>query len=328
MRFGLILDGGTQPGRPRDTAFKELLERATLAHRWGFHSLWTGPGYLNQGWHPTVLLSRVAAEVPGVELGIVSLLPLHHPVELAEQISTLDVICGGQVVLGAALGWRDFQFRAFEVPEGQRLSRFIEVLATVKELWTQERVTHAGRHFRIHDVPGAGAPQQRPYPKILIAANLDPGVVRAATIADGWLISSRATLTTIVRQMGLYRDTLRKTQRAGFVSAWREMYVAADRREAIDTIRPHVEWLYRDRATLGHNRALPEADRIDVPFEQVLEGRFIIGSPEECGTEVQKYRSAGVEELILRCQWPGMAAQDTLVAIERFGRDVLPRFTA
>jgi alkanesulfonate monooxygenase SsuD/methylene tetrahydromethanopterin reductase-like flavin-dependent oxidoreductase (luciferase family) len=328
MRFGLILDGGTQPGQSRGAAFKELVERATLAHRWGFHSLWTGPGYLNQGWHATVLLGRIAAEVSGMQLGMVGLLPLYHPVELAEQISTLDVICGGQFVLGAALGWRDFQFRAFEVAEGQRLSRFLEVLATLKELWTQERVMHEGRHFRIRDVPGAGAPQQRPYPKILIAANLDPGVVRAATVADGWLVSSRATLTTIVRQMQLYRDTIRVTGQAGFVSAWREMYVAADRAEAIATIRPHVEWLYRDRAALGHNRALPEADRIDVPFEQVLEGRFIIGSSEECAAEVQNYQAAGVEELILRCQWPGMAAQDTLKAIERFGRDVLPRFTA
>jgi alkanesulfonate monooxygenase SsuD/methylene tetrahydromethanopterin reductase-like flavin-dependent oxidoreductase (luciferase family) len=253
---------------------------------------------------------------------------LHHPVELAEQLSTLDVICGGQVVLGAALGWRDFQFRAFEIPERQRLSRFLEVLATLKELWTQERVTHEGRYFRILDVPGAGAPQQRPYPKILIAANLDPGVVRAATMADGWLVSSRATLATMVRQLNLYRDTLRATGRAGYVSAWREMYVAADRAEAITTIRPHVEWLYRDRTALGHNRALPEADRIDVPFERVLEGRFIIGSPEECAAEVQKYQAAGVEELILRCQWPGMATQDSLAAIERFGRDVLPRITA
>jgi alkanesulfonate monooxygenase SsuD/methylene tetrahydromethanopterin reductase-like flavin-dependent oxidoreductase (luciferase family) len=326
MRFGLILDGGTQPGQARKASLTELLERATLAQRWGFHSLWTGPGYLNQGWHPTVLLARVAAEVPGMELGVVGLLPLHHPVELAEQLSTLDVICGGQIVLGAALGWRDFQFRAFEIPERQRLSRFLEVLATLKELWTQERVTHEGRHFRIRDVPGAGTPQQRPYPKILIAANLDPGVVRAATMADGWLISSRATLTTIVRQIGLYRDTLRTTGRPGYISAWREMYVAADRAQAIATIRPHVEWLYRDRAALGHNRALPEADRIDVPFEQVLEGRFIIGSTEECVAEVQKYQAAGVEELILRCQWPGMAAQDTLTAIERFGRDVLPGF--
>ena len=326
MRFGLILDGGNQPGRPRDAAFKELLERATLAQRWGFHSLWTGPGYLNQGWHPTVLLARIAGNVPGVELGMVGLLPLHHPVELAEQISTLDVICGGRFVLAAALGWRDFQFRAFEVPEGQRLSRFLEVLAALKELWTRERVTHAGRHFRIRDVPGAGAPLQRPHPKVLIAANLDPGVIRAATIADGWLISSRATLATIVRQMALYRDTLQATGRSGYIGAWREMYVAADRIEAIATIRPHVEWLYRDRAALGHNRELPAADRIDVPFEQILEGRFIVGSPEECSAEVQRYQAAGVEELILRCQWPGMPPAGVIKAIERFGHEVLPRF--
>ncbi len=325
MRFGLILDGGNQPGRPRETAFKEVVARAALARRWGFHSLWAGPGYLNQGWHGTVLLARIAAEAPGMELGLVGLLPLHHPVELAEQISTLDVICGGKFVLAAALGWRDFQFRAFEVPEEQRLSRFLEVLSVLKTLWTQERVTHAGRHFHINDVPGAGAPLQRPHPKVLIAANLDPGVLRAAKLADGWLVSSRATRTTLMRQMELYRNTLQATGRSGYVAAWREIYVAADRAEAIATIRPHVEWLYRDRAALGHNRALPEADRIDVPFEQVLEGRFIIGSPEECAAELQRYQAAGVDEVVMRCQWPGIAAAEVLKAIERFGRDVLPR---
>jgi alkanesulfonate monooxygenase SsuD/methylene tetrahydromethanopterin reductase-like flavin-dependent oxidoreductase (luciferase family) len=262
-----------------------------------------------------------------MELGMVGILPLHHPVELAEQISTLDVICGGKFVLAAALGWRDFQFRAFEVPDEQRLSRFLEVLATLKELWGQERLTHEGRHFHIRDVPGAGAPLQRPHPKILIAANLDPGVIRAAKIADGWLISSRATLTTINRQIALYRSTLRATARSGYVAAWREMYVAADRAEAIATIRPHVEWLYRDRAALGHNRALPAEDRIDVPFEQVLAGRFIVGSPEECAEEVRRYEAAGVEELIVRCQWPGMAAAQVLKAIECFGHEILPRFS-
>ena len=325
MRFGLILDGGNRPGHPRDQAFREILERAILARRCGFHSLWTGPGYLNQGWHPTVLLSRIAAEVPGMELGVVGILPLYHPVELAEQISTLDVICGGKFVLAAAIGWRDFQFRAFGVPSGQRLSRFLEVLDSLKQLWTQERVSHVGQHFRIHDVPGAGLPLQRPHPKVLIAANLDPGVNRAAALADGWLISSRATLPTIARQLELYRHGLRSSGRPGYVAAWREMYVAADRAQAIATIRPHVEWLYRDRAALGHNRALPEADRIDVPFEQVLEGRFILGSPAECVAEVQKYQAVGVEELILRCQWPGIEAGETLQAIERFGRGVLPR---
>jgi len=328
MKFGLILDGGQQPGQSREHGFREILEKARMAHHYGFHSLWTGPGYLTQGWHPTVLLARVAAEVPGMALGMVGILPLYHPVELAEQLSTLDVISGGRVVLGAAIGWRDFQFRAFEVPAGQRLSRFIEVLETLKALWTQERVDHEGKHFRLHDLPGAGTPLQKPYPKIFIAANLDPGVTRAAALADGWLVSSRATLGTIVRQLDLYRAALQGTGRPGCVAAWREMYVATDKEEAIATIRPHVEWLYRDRASLGHNRALPAADRIDVPFEQVLEGRFILGSADDCLAELRKYQVAGVSEIIMRCQWPGLAADKALEAIERFGRDVLPRVEA
>jgi alkanesulfonate monooxygenase SsuD/methylene tetrahydromethanopterin reductase-like flavin-dependent oxidoreductase (luciferase family) len=328
MRFGIILDGGNRPGQSREEAFLERLKTARQAKRHGFHSLWVGQGYLNNGWHATALLARVTAEVPGIELGMVALLPLQHPVELAEQIATLDVMCGGRFVLAAALGWRDVQFRAFGVPQSQRLSRFQEVLAIMQQLWTQECITYRGRYFQLEEVPGAGKPLQRPFPRLLIAANLDPGVVRAAKMADGWLISSRATLPTIRRQVQLYGETLTAAKRQGSIAAWREMYVAEDRATAIKTIRPYVEWLYRDRAALGHNRALPETDRIDVPFEQVLEGRFILGSAEECAAEVAKYQELGVEELILRCQWPGMPGEDALRAVRLFGREVLPRFVA
>ena len=70
-----------------------------LAARYGYHSLWTGAAYLNNDFHATLLLARVAAEAPDLELGFVGLLPLYHPVEAAEQLSTLDVICGGKLVL-------------------------------------------------------------------------------------------------------------------------------------------------------------------------------------------------------------------------------------
>jgi alkanesulfonate monooxygenase SsuD/methylene tetrahydromethanopterin reductase-like flavin-dependent oxidoreductase (luciferase family) len=59
-------------------------------------------------------------------------------------------------------------------------------------------------------------------------------------------------------------------------------------------------------------------------FGIVLEGRFIIGSPEECGAEIERYRALGVEEIIMRCQWPGMPRETALQAIRRFGQDVLP----
>ena len=112
----------------------------------------------------------------------------------------------------------------------------------------------------------------------------------------------------------------------GYISAWREMFVAETRQRAIDIARPHVEWLYQDRAASGHSNELPEGDRIDVGFDQVLEGRFIIGSPDECVEEIKRYQALGIQELVLRCQWPGMPNEDSRRAVELFGEEVLPRF--
>lgn len=325
MRFGLILNGGNRPEQERQQAFADMLAKARVAQQYGFHSLWVGPGYLQQGWHTTVLLGRIAAEVPEIALGTVEMLPLQHPVELAEQLATLDVICGGRLTLAAALGWRDFQFRAFDIPLNQRLGRFHEVIQVMQQLWTQERVTYHGKYFHLDDVPGAGRPVQQGGLNWLIAANLDPGIVRAARLAHGWLISSRATMPTIEKQIPLYRSALQSAGRQGYVSAWREMFVAASTQKALDTIQPHVEWLYRDRAAMGHNTALPTADRIDVPFAQVVAGRFVLGTPDECIAEIARYQALGVEEMILRCQWPGLPIEDSLQAIHLFGREVLPR---
>ncbi len=215
MLFGINLGGGNLPHESRAESLEGRLEKSRLAKQYGFHSLWTGAGYLNNDFHAMLLLSRVAAEAPGLELGMVSLLPLYHPVEAAEQIATLDVISGGRLVLAPALGWRDFQFNAFGIPKTERLSRFREVLEVMKQLWTEERVSHHGKHFQMQDVPGGGAPLQKPYPRMFLAANLDRGVVRAARQADGWLISSRATLTTIREQVKLYQKSVTEAGRPG-----------------------------------------------------------------------------------------------------------------
>ncbi|HJN85543.1 MAG: LLM class flavin-dependent oxidoreductase [Dehalococcoidia bacterium] len=326
MRFGINMGGGNLRGESREEALTGRLDKARLTHQMGYHSLWTGAGYLNNDFHSMMLLARVAAEAPGLELGMVALLPLYHPVEAAEQVATLDVITGGRFVLAPALGWRDFQFDAFGIPKTDRLGRFREVMEVMKMFWTQDRVTHHGRYFDINDVPGAGGAVQKPYPRMYLAANLERGVLRAARQADGWLISSRSTLPTITQQTGLYRDAVKKEGKPGFISAWREMFVAETRQKAIDIMRPHVEWMYKDRAALGHSQELPEADRIDVPFDRILEGRFILGSPEECIEEIEKYRALGIDELVLRCQWPGMPNKDSLRALELFGDKVLPHY--
>lgn len=229
MRFGINLGGGNLPQEPRIVALAGRLEKARLPGALGHHSLWTGAGYVNNDFHAMLLLARAAAEAPGLELGMVLLLPLYHPVEAAEQVATLDMINGGKFVLAPALGWWGFQFNAFGVPEEERLSRFREVLEVMRKLWSQERVTHHGKYFHMDDVPGAGGLLQGSQPKMYIAANLDPAVARAAREGDGWLVSSRGTLPTIGRQVKLYREAVGKAGKEGFVSAWREMFVAETR---------------------------------------------------------------------------------------------------
>ena len=326
MQFGINLGGGDRKAQSREEGLAARLGKARLAKEMGYHSLWTGAGYLNNDFHPLMLLSRVASEAPGLELGMVALLPLYHPVEAAEQISTLDVITGGKFVLAPALGWRDFQFKAFEVPKTERLSRFREVQEVMEKLWNHDRVTHKGRHFHLDDVPGAGDPIQKPGPKVYLAANLEKGELRAAKESDGWLVSSRSTLPTIGVQAPQYRQAVKEAGKPGYIAAWREVFVAESKQQAIDIIRPQVEWLYKDRASHGHSQEFPEADRIDVSFEQVLEGRFIIGSPEECIDEIHKYKDLGVEELILRSQWPGMESEVTDRSLRIFAEKVMPEF--
>ena len=171
MQFGINLGGGDRKAQSREEGLAARLGKARLAKEMGYHSLWTGAGYLNNDFHPLMLLSRVASEAPGLELGMVALLPLYHPVEAAEQISTLDVITGGKFVLAPALGWRDFQFKAFQVPKTERLSRFREVQEVMEKLWNHDRVTHKGRHFHLDDVPGAGDPIPVSYTHLTLPTN-------------------------------------------------------------------------------------------------------------------------------------------------------------
>ena len=78
MLFGINLGGGTLPHESRSLAMKSRLTKAYMAKKYGFQSIWSGAGYLNNDFHPMLLLSRAAAEAPGLELGMVALLSLIH----------------------------------------------------------------------------------------------------------------------------------------------------------------------------------------------------------------------------------------------------------
>src|SRR6185369_10221341 len=116
---------------------------------------------------PIPVLARLTAHTGPMRLltGIV-LLPLHSPVEIAEQGATLDVMSGGRFVLGVGVGYRDVEWDAFGVARGEAVERSVAGTKLIARLWTEERVTYDGPFWRLADVPIRLRPIQRPRPPI------------------------------------------------------------------------------------------------------------------------------------------------------------------
>jgi len=105
----------------------------------------------------------------------------------------------------------------------------------------------------------------------------------------------------------------------------KELYVAADRRTAIQECRPFLEAKYKAYGAWGQDKALPPGDRFDLAFEELVKDRFIIGDPDDCIRELTRYADAlGVNCVIFRIQWPGMEQAKVLRTIKLLAERVMP----
>jgi probable F420-dependent oxidoreductase len=113
------------------------------------------------------------------------ILPLHHPVELAKAISTLDVLCGGRAMLTVGLGLGEAQFKAMGVPHNQRGRLADEYIQVMQLLWTEKRPKFQGRYLTIDAVAFEPAPLQTPFP-LWVGGNSDAALRRAVRFGEGW----------------------------------------------------------------------------------------------------------------------------------------------
>jgi alkanesulfonate monooxygenase SsuD/methylene tetrahydromethanopterin reductase-like flavin-dependent oxidoreductase (luciferase family) len=331
MKFGLSVPVQHLPDEPGAERIAELLEQVKLARDLGFDSISASQHYLAtpfQYFQPIPLLSRIAAESGEMTLITnILLLPLYHPVDLAEQLATLDIICDGRLVCGVGLGYRDVEYTVFGVERAARVSRFEEALTLLKRLWTEEEVSHDGQHFCLDRARMTLKPVQRPRPPIWIAASSNAGIKRAARLGDAWTIAGHATLTTLKRQVQFYRDTmqaLRKPFPEDFALS-KELYIAPDRHTALREAQPYLEAKYRAYSQWGQDRELPAAETFAVPFETLVQDRFILGDPDNCIRQIRAHQQQlGITHMQFRVHWPGMPHALVMRTIRLLGEKVLP----
>ncbi|HEX2056554.1 MAG TPA: LLM class flavin-dependent oxidoreductase, partial [Nitrospiraceae bacterium] len=152
-----------------EASFGETLRECERAEAAGFDSIWLGEHHNNRVLYPAPLvgLAAIASRTSAILLGTgVLLLPLHHPVTIAEEGAMVDVISGGRLILGVGAGYAPEEFAAFGSPLKERGSRLEESASLLQRLWTETNVSHHGRHYHVDNATVTPRPVQRPRPPI------------------------------------------------------------------------------------------------------------------------------------------------------------------
>jgi alkanesulfonate monooxygenase SsuD/methylene tetrahydromethanopterin reductase-like flavin-dependent oxidoreductase (luciferase family) len=323
MKFGLLLGLQFLPGENPVQRYKETLNQVDLARKVGFQSVFLVQHYLAdfQFLQTVPMLGRLSEITGNMLLGTaIYLLALHHPVEVAEQFATLDVMTEGRVVLGIGIGYRDKEFATFGVNKKDRVSRFEESVSIIRRLWSGEVVTHSGKHFHLEQVQLMLLPVKRQLP-VWIGAIAEKAIHRAATLGDAWIISPELSFGEIKEKMAIYRSALRD---AGMSEdreypILRETSIGISREQAIDNVWSFLKKKYDTYRSWGH---------ISGDLESMINESFILGTPDEVMDQICRYHEEiGVNHFIFRVQWPGMDQQTVLNNIRILGEKIIPRLS-
>jgi alkanesulfonate monooxygenase SsuD/methylene tetrahydromethanopterin reductase-like flavin-dependent oxidoreductase (luciferase family) len=336
MRFGIMMRGQFPAGDDVSQRFQEMLEQARLIEALGYDSLTKGSHYSThplQDLQQVPFLARIAAEAPSLRLNTgVLLLPLHKPLDVAEQIGTLDIMTGGKAIFGVGVGYREVELKAFGTSLRERGRRMDENLEAILRLWAEEKVSMSGSHFVLDQASCSAKPVQKPHPPIWVGGSADAAIRRAARLGSCWYIGPNDRLEAIEAQLEVYKRALDEAGRP-FPEEFafrREVFVAPSREEAWRLAEGPIMTKYKAYFSWGLGRSRPGvADELGQGFEDLMRDRFFIGSPDEVAEQLLRFQSRlGVNHVVMSMHWPGLDYRHSLDSLRLTAEEVMPKLRA
>jgi probable F420-dependent oxidoreductase len=333
-----LFTGQIPPGIDRSfhTEYRESIGLARLVERVGLDGAWVSEHHFSaDGYQPSLLpmLAAFAAVTERIVLGTgVVLAPFHDPIRLAEDFAVVDQISGGRVICGLGIGWRDEEFREFNIDIKTRARRLTEIVEVLRLAWGDDRFDHGGRFYNYEGVIVTPKPAH-PIP-ILVGGFVDEAVARAGRIGDGF-ISSRVPPERARESFAIAAEARQKAGRG-------DPPIVALLHNAFVTEDPDGDW-EMIRNGIGHQLGTyagwrAGTDVPGVPLEVVPPDDDTIRKSTAYGTpdDVVDYLAPLVEilgaypesHLIVRLHYPGMTAEPAARAIELFAEEVAPRLRA
>jgi alkanesulfonate monooxygenase SsuD/methylene tetrahydromethanopterin reductase-like flavin-dependent oxidoreductase (luciferase family) len=176
-------------GRTERDIVHEQLTLMRAAETYGFDSVWPAEHHFTEYGYcasPALSLAALALETRRVRLGTgVVVLPLNHPLRVAEDFALLDLMSDGRVDLGVGRGYQPLEFTRYGVDQTRTREMFHEAVEVIRRAWTEETVTFHGAHYRFEGVPVRPRPLQRPHPPIWMAGGVLRGADRYRPVLSG-----------------------------------------------------------------------------------------------------------------------------------------------
>jgi probable F420-dependent oxidoreductase len=334
LGFGL-LSAQLRPGETDWTrAYDTTIRLAVEAERLGFSSIWTTEHhFVDDGYMPSLLVvgAALAQATSTIKLGTgVILAPLHHPVRLAEDAATVQLLSHGRLTLGLGLGWSEVEFRGLGADQRRRGAAMEEILEILPLAWTGQPFTHEGA---VYDLPTLAV---RPTPPtripVLIGGGAEPAIRRAARLADGIFVSS--TSDRFIEEVHWVLDEFDRIGRdpATFQFIHYSVLMAGpSRAEALARYREAawaMQWKYSDMGASA-TRPLPPVTppAFEGPEGLLTRGRATYaGTPEELVETLLAIRArAGVPvEFVARSHFPLLDDDAQLELMQALAEGVAP----
>jgi alkanesulfonate monooxygenase SsuD/methylene tetrahydromethanopterin reductase-like flavin-dependent oxidoreductase (luciferase family) len=297
VRIGFHLTPFWSPtDRPPTAIIDEAIEVVRAASTLGFAWVSIGHHWVS---HPTVwpqpipMLARLAPETGRMRLKTsMLLLPLLNPVDVAENVVTLDHITHGRLDLGVAIGYRERELEAAGLGRKDRVPKLEESLAVMKRLWSGEEVTHDGPYVRIAGARLGFGPCQHPHPPLEMGAQSVGATRRAARLVDAVFFGPQVAWADIGRLVAVYRDA-RGVNGPGTAIASRSLIIGPSKEAAHAAARGYLERTFTMYRTWEMQE--PSMVRLQLGFDTSLDDWTVNGTPVQCRETVERAHGLGLD---------------------------------
>jgi alkanesulfonate monooxygenase SsuD/methylene tetrahydromethanopterin reductase-like flavin-dependent oxidoreductase (luciferase family) len=325
--------------------YEQIYETMEYVNDKGFSAAWITEHHFTDYAltpNPLMLLTEAARRAPDLRLGTsVLVLPLWHPLRLAEDVALLDILSGGRVEFGIGRGYSPHQFGAFGQDLRNNRDQFNECLNIVMRAWTEDDFEYEGRFWKIPPVTVYPKPLQAPHPPIWMAATTPPSIRNA--IERGFhLCTGSGAVVEELRQRTAYIDSILHSMNRPLASvenqANRFVFCSTSQDEidmAIEEARwqirvsrattygPGGTWIYPPKG-LASAALRPAPSFVGEPTAEDWQRRMVIGNPDECIRRLKQLADAGVSYIFGMFSMGMMPHESTINSVKLFAKEVVP----